>query len=279
MTERRLLLIGDMHIGSHASVMPTDVVTRSGNEIAPNPLQVHLLQYWYDMLDELKEMNGVDGIVNMSDTVDGMNFKQSGVPTWSPDVDLQCKVATDMISTIPVRRKLYYCPYGSLYHTGANLNSEDYIKSMLMNLGYECIVDKDISIRFGGCFFHARHETTVGKSVWMYRATHIARELMLASMSREKLTDGLDDDGTGHFCVLRGHTHQFINVNTPHTHGFVVPCWKARDDFIKKLTAESPTIGYIIIYCDEGECDWEVRCHSLTGDDLIKQHNADLRWK
>lgn len=276
--EHKILMISDMHIGSRHAVMPPGVITDGDNEIRSNPLQEFLFDRWNSMLDRIKEIGGVDAIVNGSDTVDGMNFKQSGTPTWTPDVKTQCEVAAGMMTNIPARRKLYYCAYGSLYHTGQNLNSEDYIALLLRQEGYETVMGKDLAFKFGGCFFHLRHEMTVGKSIWMYKATHIAKELMLATINRDKLLAGMDDDGKGHFVALRGHTHQYVNVNHHHSSGFVIPCWKGRDDFIAKFSVESPSIGYIIGYCDEGRFDWELHVTSLEGANLIKQHDADAGW-
>lgn len=278
MTEKRLLMISDMHIGSNASVMPRGITTSTQNSVMPNPLQEYLYDRWEDMLARVEEIGGVDGIANLGDTVDGCNYKQSGVPTWSPDVKLQCEVAASMLGQIKCNRKLYYCSYGSRYHTGENLNSEDYITTLMTNRGYECVVDKDIAFKFGGCYFHLRHESTVSKSIWMYRATHIARETMITLMNDAKIFEGLHNDDDGHTVVLRGHTHQYIQVGHPHSTGMVVPCWKGRDDFVKKISNESPTIGYVIGYCDDGVFDWETQVYSLKGKNLITQHNADEGW-
>jgi hypothetical protein len=70
-----------------------------------------------------------------------------------------------------------------------------------------------------------------------------------------------------------------VGVHHHHSSGFVIPCWKGRDDFIKKFSSESPSIGYVIGFCDDGEYDWEAHVYGLKGGHLVKQHNADKSWK
>jgi hypothetical protein len=110
----------------------------------------------------------------------------------------------------------------------------------------------------------------------MYRATNVAREMLLTMMEEKAYCKGFSDRID---VFLRAHTHQFVGVEHLHSFGCSLPCWKGRDEFISARNNEAPHLGYVLFFCDGGKWTKEKYVFRLVGDKVITRVDFDKGGK
>jgi predicted phosphodiesterase len=271
LTEKIVLAIADTHTLSRVGLMGPDV-----EGYAQNPVQKVIWSEWESMVDRVKEIGKADLIVHGGDWNDGPDRKGSGYAPVTCDIQLQCDEAVKYVSQIPVKHKNLLTVCGSNYHVGNNMSSEQYIMQRFNDMGWKTSISPDSLFKSGGVTFHLKHSMPVGKSVWMYKATNIAREMLLTMMEEKSYCKGFSE---GIDVFFRAHTHQFVAVEHRHSYGCVLPCWKGRDEFIAARANEAPDLGYLIFYCDDGEWYKEKHIFRLVGDKVITRVDFDKGGK
>lgn len=238
---------GDLHIGNVGSLCTEEVIIEPDtpsktSTYTANEIQRDILKKWETLCDEYQKC---DLLLLNGDTIDGRNYKDTGLGTWTTDVQLQAEVLAELVSWLKPREVI--ATSGSPYHSDRNPNMDKIACEMCGGTfkgGYA-------SININGCRIHAQHKTTVSKSTWQYRATPIARAMVLAELA---------SDVYGHYDIaLKSHVHWFNYVGFSHSLGMVLPCWKAYDAFgDTNIEFVDPAVGYVVFEIDhDGSYNFE----------------------
>jgi predicted phosphodiesterase len=229
----KILVVGDLHVGSNVSIMPDEVCIGEGersNKIKSNPLQKFIFAQWRHMVGTIGK---VDACIVLGDSVEGSNRKSKGSGLWTSDMSTQIRVASDLLKM--VKTNTYIGVQGSYYHVEDNVSSDKAVIDALGgNFGDELVVVN------GKTRIHCSHAVGVSSSATAYRPTPIAREMMLATINKEEY--GKYD------LILRGHAHYYVEVRFGSSKGIICPCWKGRDEYVaRKTLAFLPHLGYILL--------------------------------
>lgn len=173
---KKILIIGDTHIGSNVSLMPEEVYTLKTEKencmtINASPVQKKILNKWYEMID----LEGrVDALVVNGDIVDGYNRKGNGIGCWTTDMDVQMQSARSLIKDVHYRK--LYGTQGSLYHTNENISVD---KLVIESLGGT--FNHDLALKADNIRMHFSHRVGVSGSTWQYRCYSEDTEVLTES--------------------------------------------------------------------------------------------------
>ena len=250
---KKLLVVGDLHVGSNVSIMPEEVTLPKGNVIEANPTQKKIFSKWEEMVDNVGR---VDACITLGDMVDGSDRKGAAKEMWTPDITQQVKTAADLLSMVKTSK--YVGVQGSYYHVGDNISSDESVLTQL-NGTYA----NELSVVIDSQRIHVSHDVGVSHSGTAYRTTPIAQQMMLAVLNRDEY---------GKFgLILRGHTHYYVHVSFGGSQGVIAPCWKGRDSFAARRTlAFMPHMGYVVLNIKD-RIEVEPHLFTLKGKDLMKE--------
>jgi hypothetical protein len=261
---KKILIIGDMHVGSNVALMPEEVSTLKTEQencqlINASPVQKKILKKWYEMIDTEGK---VDALVVNGDIVDGYNRKGNGIGCWTTDMDTQMKTARSLIKEIPYRR--LYGTQGSLYHTNENISVD---KLVVESLGGT--FSHDLALKSEGIRMHFSHKVGVSGSTWQYRTTPIAKEMVMNELNQM--------DFEKFKIIARNHAHYYCAVQFGQSLGLICPCWKGRDEFVKLIgLAFNPSIGYVVVETHGDTYEWRHNLMHLKGEDAIHTYNISM---
>jgi len=258
---RRVLIIGDTHIGSDTAVCPEEIELDSGNVISANEIQLAILHEFRTMIDEVGK---VDLLILNGDLVDGVNYYGEGAGILTTSMDKQAEVAVDLLSEINFR-KVVGCT-GTPYHTKKNPNMD---KRVIEDLGGVCM--PEISLNIYDTRIYANHRTPVRMSQWESRAQSVAKDILLNELNQMDF---------GHYDIIcKSHAHYYIGYDHGSSVGFVLPCFKGRDEFAKGSVnpfAFNPSIGYVMFDIEtDGSFSWSRSVKHLKGNNAIKSYDID----
>jgi len=237
--------VSDLHCGNGWSIQPREVVEEiNGNEIAhpPNDLQLKLIEKWEGIPDDVGRINVV--IAN-GDLCEGPNRKSYGLGNWTNNLFTQVLSAADLLASLKADK--YYITEGSGYHVGDNPSLDKLVAEELKNMGFdaEYSTEASVTLKDDDYRIHANHWVGVS-SVFHYRSTPIARELMNARLNQEEYGNY---DG-----ILRAHAHYYCYLEFGKQWGAVIPGWKFKDEYLRrKGLGYVPKIGYFAFEADSGE--------------------------
>jgi predicted phosphodiesterase len=252
---KKILVVGDMHIGKRVSLMPDEVYLDDAErkmKIQSNSIQKKIMAKWTEMADEVGK---VDAIINLGDTCDGTNRKSQGTGLWTTDINLQMEVAKDLLSMVKCSR--IFGVQGSYYHVGDNLSSD---KSVVEGLGGT--FGDELAVVVGDKRIHVCHDIGVSSSGLAYRTTPIAQQMMVSALNPEYKNFNL---------IVRGHAHYYVRVSFSNTTGLICPCWAGRDEFVaRRSLAWNPHLGYVVLNIGDN-VEVEPHIFTLKGKDLVKE--------
>jgi predicted phosphodiesterase len=254
---KKILVVGDMHIGKRVSLMPDEVFIDCAERkmrIESNDIQKKIYRKWEEMVDYVGK---VDAVINLGDTCDGTNRKSQGTGLWTTDINLQMEVAKDLLSMVKSTR--YVGVQGSYYHVGDNLSSD---KSVIEGLGGQ--FGDELAVVVEGKRIHVCHDIGVSSSGYAYRTTPIAQQMMVSALNPEYKNFS---------AIIRGHAHYYVRVSFANTTGVICPCWAGRDEFVaRRSLAWNPHMGFVILTVGD-TVDVEPHIFTLKGKDLVKEVN------
>jgi hypothetical protein len=229
-----ILVVSDLHVGSRYAVMPSVF----GNFRA-NKVQKQILKKWREMCKAEKKP---DYLVVNGDAVDGVGYASNGKEQWTTDKGEQIDAAVELVKEIDCDNVLV--TYGSKYHTEENLNLDEAFARQVgaKHHGWE------ISLNPEGTksHMHFSHQISVSTSVWQYRTTPLAKELVAALLNENVLPK--------YDVIGRAHAHYFCQVAFTSSMAFVGPCWQTRTPYmIRKGLALIPKLGYVKLSSEDGE--------------------------
>lgn len=237
---KRVLLISDMHTGSCCGLIPRKAVVE-GMHITPNRHQKQLLAGWEDMC---KNCGPLDVAICNGDLIDGPQRLEDGKFVVTTDFVVQCEWAAQLLNMIPANK--FYLTRGTDYHSVRGVCSEEYIATILREkYQRRAVYKQELKVKIGKAIIVANHH--IGVSTSWYRATAIARDLLLYDLN-------LEEYGPVNL-VVRSHAHYFVQVDFGSKTGVVTPCWQIRSSYATKKNLVSPTkIGYLIAEIND-DCD------------------------
>jgi hypothetical protein len=248
MTKTKILVISDLHVGSESGIAPDEYTINDYQEdrsydIQSNKIQKALYSKWIEMIDDVGK---VDYLFLLGDLADGLNYKGQGIGITHNDLSWQEDLAIDLIKMIKVKYGNYIGVQGSAYHVG-NQSGQDLriLKSLTRDAHSKFIFGDDVTEKIDGINFHLRHATSFSK-IPELRKNALKRDLI--EFMNEGNTLGKID------IAIRAHTHYYEHLDwNPYICGFVSPCWKGRDTFIRQKSVISPDNGYVTIDINDGE--------------------------
>jgi len=251
---KKILVVGDMHVGSKVSLMPDEVQLESGNVVKSNSIQKLIFEKWLEMVSSV---GNVDAAIVLGDSIDGPDIKGKGVGMWTTDLHQQVRTASTLLDMIDTKK--YVGVQGSNYHVGDNMSADG---AVLFELGG--VFGDELSIVAGDSRIHVSHSVGVSSAGSSYRPTPIAREMMLAAINKEEYG--------GFNLILRGHAHYYVRVSFASTTGLICPCWKGRDSFVARRTlAFMPHLGYVVLNIKGKDIQIEPHVFVLKEQNLIKE--------
>ncbi len=213
------------------------------------PMQRIFQNEWNNMVASVNE-RGIDILVLNGDLVDGIQAAARGRELWTTDLHEQIDAAEELIRQINFKKA--FVTAGTPYHTDKNLNAEEVLADKL-NAPFRW----EFALNVEEARFHFSHEVGVSSSVWHYRTTPIARELVAALLQEKEF---------GHFDgIIRSHAHYCVAVEFGSHFGMITPCWQGRTPYmIRKGIMLTPKLGYIILNVNGSEVDREKHLFNIA---------------
>ena len=269
MKPKRIVLLADGHNGSRYALAHPDQAPRKGKGAKTRAV---LWDIWKTCA--AGEWGKPDAIIYNGDAVDGQNPRGRGVGQWTTDLDEQADGAAELIKMWMGAKTKIYMIRGSDYHVESNgLNVEEHVAQ---KLGAEPYPGGDGErsgwhwfLTFGSWTFHVQHYVGA-TSVAARRSTPLATAMLNVK---------LHEDIAAHKArvTVRAHAHNYVHTEYSNTHGFILPCWKAKDAYMLKgrVLAYATDIGFVGI---------EIRGDSLAYDkqtwklDAIQPKPHTVAW-
>ena len=257
---KRILFIGDMHVGSTFGVWKPDYKTKQGITFNINGMQSSLWEYWQFMCQELKEDPPLYAIL-MGDLVDGVQRSETGRTCLTTDLDDQANCAIELLRMVPLQKKRYFTVVGTSYHEAQYNQSHFQICQELNNNDGNFWLNTMGYVIEGDYIINVSHGDT---AAFVYPETQMARQrnFMLAAAELKKIDKPCD-------LISRGHLHSY---NSNEVSGFrlktfpglqapavtsiktlICPAWQGQTDFMQRKEPFKliPDIGYVTISIDE----------------------------
>ncbi len=256
---KKVLTISDLHVGDNTALMPPEVEVEGGGRYSYNPIQKEIWKHWEKMLDDVGK---VDVLVVNGECCEGYHSKSYGKGCWTTDISLQIATVTELLKMIKVR-DTRIITQGSLYHSYENMSSDE---AVAKSLGAEFDDDMKLTFKEYKKSFHFMHKVGVSSSVWMYRSTPLAREMLLAELEKD-VYGNID-------VIVRGHAHYYWENNSGSHIGVILPCWKGRDVYVKrKSLAYTPTphLGYVLFEVSKDGINVDANIFKLKGKNIMKE--------
>ena len=239
---KRILVIGDTHVGDIHSIMPPNVKLYSEENgtqttVQQNDIQKFFYSKWLEMCNE----GHFDAVICLGDMCDGSNYKDNGRESWTTDLDVQTDVAAELLNMIDADK--FFNVYGSPYHNG-----KDYMcdKTVMDKVDGNFNVTQTLNIE--DLRFYCKHTVGVSKRL----------NTRGSSFGGDIVNMIADEESFGKIDVqLRGHAHYFYYQEIDGVLGMVAPCWKSRDSFLKRGDSIVNDCGYIIFNVEDDNYSFE----------------------
>ena len=234
----RILVLGDVHIGSRWAPWPEDYVLAKGHRAGLSAGQVYLNECWGHMLADAKRRRP-DIILLNGDIMDGGMVKN--IDVVSPRNDDQIGGAEAMLAPlVKLARKKVFATWGTGYHTGRGGENESTLCREVLHIEYlpELYLDTPAGI------IHATHHVST-TSQPMYEATGLLKALLI------KQLELLRAYGAGRMpdvrCVIRSHRHRFMAIEPEDKRLAITTApWMLKTEYNYKRSPDSePEIGYL----------------------------------
>lgn len=214
----KILCVSDTHTGGRYSV----------SSEYNGKLQRWFFKQWEYMCDDVGK---VDAVFHLGDVCEGVDKHNDGAGTWESDMLRQAEDAKTLLEMIHTKK--YWIVDGSPYHTNKNM-SADGVVSKLVNGNFD--IEHLVSIE--DTHIHLRHFTPFSELPHA-SGNGLGKDMMWASLCVGQY--GAID------LLVRGHVHRYeLKGNAART-SFSVPCWKGRDEYIKRKSLSVTDCGYVVL--------------------------------
>lgn len=266
----RAVAIADLHVGGLVSLADPSISPTNdpGAEIRDSLFNL------YRTAAISGPWSRPDALIVVGDIVEGQNPKSGGFGLWTPNLLEQADHATHLLKMWNAKR--IFIIRGSNYHVQvghSGFQIEEYIARQIgaeeyPNQGNIPEEMRDHSgwewyLNLAGITFHAAHKVGVSK-VFHYRTTPLSRQMLQAKLN-DQLRHEMDKNLRIRV-ILRAHAHYYCTVGHSHSDGWILPCWKALDDFMLSNGALdiSPDIGFVGFSIQDGRLSYEKNLWELS---------------
>lgn len=249
---RSVVLLSDTHVWSdYALVSRTPVYNEDGRHLnTPETLnkgQKVIQSYWYDAFIPTAEKFRVDTIIHFSDAIQGVNPREGGISSISPNLDYQKDDFVNLMKPL-VKNRIYHQFSGTTYHEAFNVRIHKDLTDKLRPYSKKAYFhNKFANIKLKGTekILNCAHAAT---SALIYPATVIDRELTFAKVAAAEGRVPKPD------YLIRGHLHRYLHLDYPDIHGVQLPGWQAwypLGDKVRLYGRTQPDIGWILLLIDK----------------------------
>lgn len=195
MTERRIVILSDLHCGHLVGLTPPSRRTNCNRAAHPKRKSLARVQgaLWGFYAQQIDALKPIDSVIVNGDMIDGKGAYSGGTEQTTTDRDEQADMAIECIRYTGAKK--YYCIYGTDTHTGKD---ED----------WENIVAKELGAKIGGhewigvngVVFDCKHHIG-SSSVPHGRHTAVARDRLWNILWSERQLAPRGD------VIIRSHVH------------------------------------------------------------------------
>jgi hypothetical protein len=278
---KKIIAIGDLHIGSMYAPLPPDFITYDGAVKTWNPAQEYLWKCWDDFAWRCHKF-APDAIIVNGDCIEGPQKKSNGFEVSLPSQDDQCAACVAILhhlkARVPETCKWYFTA-GTAYHVGEWHSAEEGIARDMggeaywsIGTGRQC--REVLWLDAEGVILEATHHPA-GSSTGFYRMTVLDRDAQWSAMAAKDATKGIPKAEL----LIRSHLHFFGNLEHESKQVLQLPCWKLGDRHSRKsgLHRFIPSIGGVFIEVDgtaksrgEAPCTVRKELYSLPPVKVVK---------
>jgi len=240
---RKVLFVGDHHVGSVHAVMPRDCITLEGNPIRANARQAWLQDKWDEMLKWIPVATGGDpfAVVFMGDHVEGVHHGTKEV--WSPEPTDHAAMAERLLAPLADMAHKRYMLIGTECHTH---NSELKLAFALgcepdTHTGKSAWDELDLDVGDYGVVRCVHHIGATSREWTAYTGPASALHNMRAA--------AVDAGHPTPKALVAGHRHRHDYIETPGG-GFAMttPSWQFLTRHGRKVVTQSRThIGAVLM--------------------------------
>lgn len=234
---RRIVCIGDTHVGSECALWPDGFRTQAGNILSMNKVQVELWGAWLRFCNEEK-VKTADTVFLLGDLCQGNNRKQWGAGTLTSDLSTQARAAVQLLKPLCEGKKVYGV-IGSGYHDSLDVHLDALV---IHELGGTCVGEL-ANLKFKELDHVINIAHGVGGGA-IYTGTSADKEAIMADLgaARGKIPKLS--------LIIRGHLHHYW-YHEDHSIRFLqLPCWQAWYPFkalLKNYGKRQPDIGGVVV--------------------------------
>lgn len=248
---RNLVVFSDIHVGCAVGLCPPDgALLDDGGRYMPSDLQRKLWRYWEIFWDEFvpEATRGEPyAVVFNGDALDGVHHRS--VTQWAQNLEVQRRVAEQVLSPVVRRAERYYHIRGTEAHVGSSAQDEEALARSLGAVPNEVgqHARYDLWIEVNGCLGHLLHHigTTGSQS---YEATAVHKELV------ESFTEAGRWGHQPPDFIVRSHRHRYMMTTMSTDRGpcaaVVTPAWQGKTPFVWKIPGgrlSQPQWGGVVI--------------------------------
>jgi hypothetical protein len=266
MTKQAVVVISDLHIGSHQGLCPpTGIRLDEGNQITQTKIQgyvwecfVHFMRTFVPLT--IKGCDKVALVVN-GDVIDGNHHNATNLVT---NVEMQARAAIEILAPYAEMSTQFIMVRGTEAHGGSGEQQTERIAASL-----KAVQDPDT-----GAYSWWQYWMEAGSVVHQF-AHHISTTSSAAYESsapmRELAASLVESAQWGQRqpqVVWRSHRHRFIPVAIPSSNGriecIITPAWQTRTPYVEKIDRlRLSHIGGVIAICEDGSCTIKEKLYEM----------------
>jgi UDP-2,3-diacylglucosamine pyrophosphatase LpxH len=238
-----IVVISDTHIGSSLAIMPVGV-TVNGEYVTMSVIQKQLHRFWNEFWDwTYARLNGEPFVlVHNGDVIDGEHHQSK--ENITNQFSVQVGMAEELLKPHVDKSVGFYCIRGTEAHSGKSAEYEEIIAKHLGAIKCEetgAYTRYQMFAELGNQLIDFSHH--IGTSSAHAYKSSPAMRVMAASFATAGEW-GLRVPNI----LIRGHSHDYVEVKRPNCRVVVCPSWQAKTAFVWRVdTAVTPVIGGLII--------------------------------
>jgi len=231
----RILILGDMHVGSIFALAPLESIPQDRKNIFHD----WVYSKWKDLV---KQYDNLNYLILVGDIADGSQIKSLGIDALYTDTDVQVREASRLLKMIKVKSQIFGIN-GSGYHggegQGTNIDrriTEEIGGIYKGNIFEFDIKDERIQVSHGG-----------GGTSIVGLHSYILREIALSKQDAQKRKTKAPT------ILVRGHQHRMFSIqDDAGVYGVLNGCWQYTTPYMVKKSANiTPSIGATMIEVDD----------------------------
>jgi len=241
---KRILFVGDIHLGSRYAILKDGFKTQQGQRItAADGFQQWAWKTWNEQF--APTYKNPDYLILMGDLTDGLGNINLGVDQLTTNLDEQVKMATDLLRMLIGPNTIIYGINGSGYHSGRGSQTDLQVVQALKGNFVGDAFAFTVAGKKRDYTFQFSHG---GSAPLINKHTYIINEI------RNAKDDKAENDVPMPDFLARAHQHTFLSYEESNIAGFVVPCWQAYTPYsLKKSSIKKAKIGAVEVLLDQWE--------------------------